>query len=206
MSQKNKLSSLNDRIGIVILAAGNSSRLDKPKQLLLFKGKTLLRHVINEALHADAGDVVVVLGADATTLMNEIDTNRVTVIENTEWEKGMATSLKTGLKAVTEQMKQIDGVIFMLCDQPFVSSDILNSILKRHRDTGKPIVASNYGEATGPPAFFHQSFFEELMLLKGDEGARKIIPQNRDKVETVLFPEGSIDIDKKEDYESLVKE
>ena len=122
--------------------------LGGPMQLVLFKGKTLLRHVINEALHADAGDVVVVLGADATTLKNEIDTNRVIVIENTEWEKGMASSLKAGLKAVAEQMKQIDGIIFMLCAQPFVSSVILDSILKRYRDTGNPIVASNYGDAT----------------------------------------------------------
>ena len=92
----------------------------------------------------------------------------------------------------------------MLCDQPFVSSAVLNNLIKTHAETGKPIVISNYGETTGPPAFFHQSFFGELMQLKGDEGARKIIKHHTNELETILFPKGSIDIDRKEDYESLV--
>ena len=93
----------------------------------------------------------------------------------------------------------------MVCDQPYVSSSLLNDLLKKQRETGKPIVTSNYGETIGPPAFFHKTFFPELLKLQGDTGARKIIEQNNDKVATVLFPEGSIDIDTEEDYEELIQ-
>ena len=130
---------------------------------------------------------------------------RQSVVENKEWKKGMASSLITGLKTLLQQRVAVDGVIFMVCDQPFVSAIVLNNLINTYKETGKPIVASNYGEAIGPPAFFHQSFFTELMQLKGDEGAKKIIQQHKEEVATILFPQGRIDIDRKEDYEKFLK-
>lgn len=195
----------NDTIGIIVLAAGVSSRLDKPKQLLSHGGKTLLKHAVDEATNSNAKFVIVVLGANAELFLNEINADKATIVENTEWQKGMASSLLKGLKALLQQPTPVVGVIFMVCDQPFVSSAILNNLISTYRETGKPIVASNYGEVIGTPAFFHQSFFKELMQLRGDEGAKRIIEQHKDKVATIWFPQGGIDIDQKEDYEKLTK-
>lgn len=203
MFQKYNLPSANDIIGIVVLAAGMSSRLGSPKQLLSHGGKTLLKHAVDEATNSNAEFVVVVLGANSELFLNEIDVDKASVVENTEWQNGMASSLLRGLKAVLQRPISPDGAIFMVCDQPFVSSDILNNLISTYRETGKPIVASNYGEVIGTPAFFHQSLFKELMQLKGDEGAKKIIQQHKDEVATILFPQGRIDIDRKEDYEKL---
>lgn len=180
--------------------------MGSPKQLLMYKGKTLLQHAIDEAAGADAGSVVVAVGANAASLLPEIDATRVTIVENKEWQDGMASSMIVGLEALLQQNANIDGVIFMLCDQPFVSSAVLNNLIATYTETGKPIVICNYGETTGPPAFFHQSLFDELKQLKGDEGARKIVVQHNEEVVTILFPQGQIDIDRKEDYELLVKQ
>jgi len=199
------LSSANDNTGIVVLAAGISSRLGSPKQLLSHNGKTLLKHTVDEAASSHADCVVVVLGANADLFLKEIDVSRASVVENKEWQEGMASSLRTGLYTLLKQPAPVDGVIFMVCDQPFVSAVLLNDLINAHKETGKPIVTCNYGKEIGPPAFFRQSFFTELLQLKGDAGARKIIQQHKDEVATVSFPQGCIDIDRKEDYETLVK-
>lgn len=180
--------------------------MGSPKQLLLYKGKTLLRHAIDEAVNTNADCVVVVVGANAASYLHEIDMTRVAVVENKEWQNGMASSLIVGLKMLLKKWPQVEGVIFMLCDQPFVSAAVLNNLIKKHTETNKPIVVCNYGETIGPPSFFHPSFFDELMKLKGDEGAKKIIKHHQDEMETILFPQGCIDIDSREDYECLAEQ
>jgi molybdenum cofactor cytidylyltransferase len=199
------LPSANDKTGIVILAAGISSRLGSPKQLLSYNGKTLLEHAVEEATKSEADFVVVVLGANADIILKEIDPGKASMVENKEWQEGMASSIRRGLNAILDKHAPVDGVIFMVCDQPFISAMVLNNLINTYKETGKPIVASNYGGAIGPPAFFHKLFFAELMQLKGDEGAKGIIQQHEDEVATVLFPLGEIDIDREEDYEKLVK-
>jgi molybdenum cofactor cytidylyltransferase len=160
---------------------------------------------VDEATNSNADFVIVVLGANAGLLLKEIEAGKASVVENKEWKEGMASSLRAGLKNLLEQSGSVNGVTFMVCDQPFISADVLNNLINKHKETGKPVVASHYGEAIGPPAFFHKSFFTELMQLKGDEGARKIIQQHKDEVATILFPQGGIDIDREEDYEKLVR-
>jgi molybdenum cofactor cytidylyltransferase len=91
----------------------------------------------------------------------------------------------------------------MVCDQPYVSSELINDLIAKQKETGKTIVACNYGETFGPPALFHKSLFHELMHLKGDVGARKIIQHHSNEVATILFTKGNIDIDTKEDYNAL---
>ena len=179
----------------MILAAGSSSRLGNPKQLLEFDGMNLLNHAIIDALNSNACSVVVVLGAHADLIANKIDGDIAFIVKNENWNEGMASSVRLGLDTLLKQIPSLDAVIFMTCDQPFISSSVLNELMIKYQQTGKPIVTSNYGEATGPPALFHKSFFFELMELKGDVGARKIIQQNTDQVATVIFPQGKIDID-----------
>jgi molybdenum cofactor cytidylyltransferase len=196
------LSSLN-KIGIVILAAGPSSRLGEPKQLLKYGNQNLLQNTINAAVNSKADPVIVVLGANSSEVSKEIDRSNIHVIINTEWEEGMASSVRNGLNELLFISPSTEGVIFMVCDQPHVSSELINDLVKEQTQTGKPIITCNYGEAIGPPALFHRSLFNELMELKGDVGARKIIQKHSDDVVTILFTEGKIDIDTKEDYDAL---
>jgi len=143
------------------------------------------------------------LGAHADLIENKIDGYIAFIVKNENWIEGMASSVRLGLDTLLRQIPSLDAVIFMTCDQPYISSSVLNDLISTHQQTGKPIVTSNYGEAIGPPALFHKSFFSELMKLKGDVGAKKIIQQHSDEVATVLFAKGKIDIDTKENYDAL---
>lgn len=191
--------------GIVILAGGASTRLGKPKQLLQYHGKTLLNHAVNEAFNAKADAVVVILGKNADLFKREIDKEEVRVVINRDWEEGMASSVRLGLDTLLKIKPYIDAVIFMSCDQPHISSLVLNKLITAQQKTTKQIVTCNYGESIGPPALFHKKYFRELAKVKGDVGARNIIQQNMNDVATILFPEGKIDIDTEEDYEALKK-
>ena len=189
--------------GIVILAAGASTRLGEPKQLLQYNGKTLLDHSVNEAVNAKADAVVVILGKNADLFKNEIHKEKVSVLINKDWEEGMASSVRLGLASLLKIKPYIDSVIFMVCDQPHISASVLNELIATQQKTTKQIVTCNYGGTIGPPALFHKKYFRELAKLNGDIGAKNIIQQNMHDVATVLFPEGKIDIDTKEDYDAL---
>jgi molybdenum cofactor cytidylyltransferase len=189
---------------IVILAAGTSSRLGSPKQLLSYKGENLLRHTVDEALETGCQSVFVILGANIELMRKELKDKPVIIVENTGWQEGMASSIRCGLENITNTILRPDCVIFMVCDQPYVSSSILLNLVKKRNETGMPIVASSYNDMIGTPALFHKSFYPALMELKGDKGARKLITDNPEKAATVPFPKGIVDIDTKEDYEKLV--
>ena len=191
--------------GIVILAAGASTRLGKPKQLLQYHGKTLLNHAVNEAINAKADAVVVILGKNADLFKDEINNEKIRVVINKDWEEGMASSVRLGLDTLLKIRPYMDAVIFMVCDQPHVSSSILNELITTQQKTTRQIVTCNYGESIGPPALFHKKYFRELATLNGDVGAKNIIQQNMHDVATIQFPEGKIDIDTEEDYEALKK-
>ena len=191
---------------IAILAAGVSKRLGSPKQLLAYKGKNLLRHAVDTALQTECQSVFVVLGANIDLLKKELKDKPVIIIENKNWEEGMASSIRAALQNITATILRPDSVIFMVCDQPFVNSSLLLNLLATKHQTGLPIVASSYAGKMGTPALFHKSFFPALMELKGDKGAGKLISDNADKVATVSFPQGITDIDTEEDYELLKKE
>jgi len=189
-----------NNIGIVILAAGSSSRLGKPKQLLQYDGKNLLQNVIDASINSYANSIVVVLGSNAEMILKEIHRSKANIIINTEWKEGMASSVRNGLNELLFISPSTDAVVFMVCDQPHISSALVNELITKQRETGKPIVTCNYGETIGPPALFHKSLFAELMHLKGDAGARKIIQQYKDDTAMVLFLLGKIDIDTPGDY------
>ena len=190
-------------IGIILLAAGESSRLGTPKQMLLFDGQTLLQHSLSVAMNSGAHPVVVVLGAHADTIKSEIKSNTVHVVINTEWQEGIASSIRYGIKTLQLINQFAEGAVLTLCDQPHVSSALLKNLIMTYRQTGKPIVACNYGTTFGPPAFFHKTIFPELLQLKGNAGAKGLISQHVNDREVVLFPEGNIDIDTEVDYQKL---
>lgn len=187
----------------MILAAGESSRMGRPKQLLPYRGKSLLQHTVDTANDADVDPVIVVLGANAPLLEKAIDEKKIHIVENKDWKEGMASSVRCGLTKILQISPATDAVIVMVCDQPFVSSTIINELIITQKNTGKLIVASQYENTVGSPALFYKTIFPELLQLKGDAGARKIIAGYGSNVATVLFTKGNIDIDTEEDYRSL---
>lgn len=191
------------RVGIILLAAGSSSRLGRPKQLLPFDGHSLLQHSVQEALASNAQPVVIVLGANSDTLRKEIMGDNVHVVMNAEWQQGMASSIRSGVKALTEISPASEGVIVMVCDQPFVTATLLNILITAYQKTRKPIVACSYENTFGPPVFFHHSLFKELLRLKGDVGARGVVRQHIDTVEVIPFPQGIYDVDTEAGYQRV---
>ena len=193
-----------DECAIVILAAGQSKRLGTPKQLLQFNGKSLLKHSVEEALRTNL-PVVVVVGANSELIKDELKNFDIIITENKNWQEGMAGSLQLGLTAANNLKNEIDGIIFMVSDQPFVSTTLLANLLRTQNESCLPIAASGYAGRLGTPVLFHKIFFDELMNLSGDSGAKKLIEKNKNLASEVSFPEGVIDIDTVEDYEALLQ-
>ncbi|PWS26022.1 nucleotidyltransferase family protein [Pedobacter yonginense] len=188
--------------GTIILAAGSSSRLGRPKQLLDFNGKTLLSHVIDEVQEAGIQPIIVVLGANASVFKQEIKDTKVVILENEAWKTGMASAIQVGVSEITKQY-DVENLIIAVCDQPHISSAIFTSLINKKNSTGKGIIASTYQNIIGTPVLFDKKYFDALKALTGEEGAKKIVKHYTADVETVAFENGEIDIDTETDYLNL---
>ena len=175
--------------------------MGSPKQLLRYRGQTLIRRAAEAAVASSCDQVTVVIGSNASQMRRELEDLPVSVVENQNWQTGMSSSIRAGLDDLRGH--DLDGVVVMLCDQPFVTTGILNDLVTTHRQTGKPIVASVYETTKGVPAFFSRQLFAELTALSADEGARRIIAKHPELVATINFPEGAIDIDTPHDTKKL---
>jgi molybdenum cofactor cytidylyltransferase len=187
------------RVGGVVLAAGSSSRLGRPKQLLLYKDKTLVRRMAEEALAAGLSPVVVVLGARAEDVAAELTGLPVRTVHNPAWEAGMGSSLQVGVRALTN----VDAALIMLCDQLRVDTAHLKSLVDAFARTGAAIVASGYGGARGVPALFARATFSEFETLTPTQGARGVIAHEPSRVVEVALPGGDEDIDMEADLSRL---
>ena len=196
---------MTDKYGIIILAAGSSSRLGRPKQLLRYKDQSLLQHIVNIALEAAIGQVIVVLGAEADLLKKELDETKIITVINKDWQEGMGSSIRFGLQQFMERFPDAEGVIFTVCDQPFITSSLLCELIANYQQTKNPVIASVYEDTKGTPAFFHRDIFPELSTLKADKGAKQIINNHKDQMGLVSFPMGSRDIDTETDYVQLLQ-
>jgi molybdenum cofactor cytidylyltransferase len=183
---------------ILILAAGASTRMGRPKQMLVVDGQPLLMHSVREAT-ATGADVFVVIGAHAEEHKALLSSLPIHLVEHTQWQNGMGSSLKAGLKKILAANPAATGVLVMLCDQPKVSRAHLETLLNCAAQSEKEIVASHYDQTLGVPALFKQSMFSSLLALGDEAGAAKLIRNHPDSVEVVDFPEGSIDLDTPED-------
>jgi len=191
-------------IGIVLLAAGGSTRLGTPKQLLPYQGKSLLRRAAESAVASHCRPIVVVLGAHAEECDCELRNLPVSIVINTDWMEGMGASLRLGVKTLLgESTLSLDAVIVILCDQPLLTVSTLNALIDAYDTTSSRIVASEYGEIVGVPALFHNSLFPELLNLNGAQGARQILRRHPHETHKVAFADGGIDIDTAADYERL---
>lgn len=181
-------------VGIILLAAGNSSRLGQSKQLIKIGGIPLLRKTTLAATHTHQ-PVVVVLGADAQAHQQVIHDLPAHSIIHTNWHLGMGSSLKAGLIHLLRLQPDIDGVLILVCDQPYLTTEHLQKIISEFVHNQPQIVASAYNNTSGVPALFHKALFPELLKLADDAGARKIIQQPNRQINTVPFDKGDIDID-----------
>lgn len=193
----------SQRIGAVILAAGASSRMGKPKQLLEFGGQTLLKRAALAAQKAGCKPAVVVTGAHSEELEKELRELNLQTVNNLEWESGIGSSIRAGVQAIVEGNDKITALVLMLCDQPFVTSDVLRGLITAHRETGREIVASSYGETIGVPALFSRAFFPELVRLENDAGAKQVIQRHFAEAHLLPFSQGEIDVDTPADFDRL---
>lgn len=194
---------MSPAVGLILLAAGGSSRLGHPKQLLLYQGRTLLRHAAETALLSVCRPVVVVLGAHPELLRPELSGLDVLAVKNPFWEAGMGSSIRTGLAALDAASPELAGIVLMLCDQPLVTADALNALVQAAAENGSPLVVSEYAGTRGVPAFFSRALFPELRALGDSQGAKPIIARHASKTITLPLPAGIWDVDTEADYERL---
>jgi molybdenum cofactor cytidylyltransferase len=188
---------------VIILAAGSSSRLGQPKQLVEVEGIPLLLKSTLAALDALYSQVVVVLGANANEHKKTIAHLPVEIITHTEWKKGMGSSLKAGLQHILKFKPDTNAVVIMVCDQPLITSTHLAALRDLYHNYLTPIIASRYNETIGVPALFDHSLFSELSDIKDSQGARTVIASHSGSVETIDWPEGQLDIDTPDDLTLL---
>jgi len=190
------------QIAAVVLAAGASTRFGQSKQLLDWEGKPLLAHVADLALQAGLEPVIVVLGCQAEETYPALGDRPVEKLMNWRWERGMSTSVQTGLSAVPPEA---EAALFLQCDQPRITTDLLRAIVRRFRQTEASIVHPVHDSRRGTPVLFSRRFFPELSAITGDEGGRGLIERHPGEVATVAVddPDMLADIDTPADYERL---
>lgn len=187
-------------VGAVILAAGSSSRMGRPKQTLHFQGMSLLKRATLAALDATCRPVVVVTGANAELSRRELNQLDVREAFNPDWETGMGSSVRAGIETVISLDAAVAAVVLLVCDQPHVTADVITSLLAAHHTIGRPIIASAYGESFGVPALFSRTMFLELTQLAGSSGAKEIIKRHASEAYFLPFPEGEVDMDTPDDF------
>lgn len=188
----------------VVLAAGTSSRLGRPKQLLPVGGEPLVRHTLRAILASKLDDVLVVLGHEADAVQSAIAALPVRVVHNPDFARGQSTSVRAGLAALAPET---EAAVFLLGDQPGVDPDVIDALITAWRDTNAPIVAPRYTGGIGNPILFDRRLFPELGTLEGDRGANRIVRllerQGRLEIVPIHHP-APPDVDIESDYTALL--
>lgn len=191
------------KTGAAILAAGASTRLGAPKQLLDFRGRPLLQHILDEAQSLPLAVSVLVLGAHAAEIRAAVSPGSFRVVVNEQWQGGIAGSIRVAVTEALAACPDLENLLFLLSDQPFVTTPLLSELLDLQTQTGLPIAACRYGDTLGVPAVFSNKMFPELLLLQGDNGAGRLIRQHAGEVAVLPFESGAVDVDTEEDYRRL---
>ncbi|HEY3779671.1 MAG TPA: nucleotidyltransferase family protein [Fimbriimonadaceae bacterium] len=184
-------------MAIIILAAGGSSRLGSPKQLLPYEGSSLVHHAAEMALQTFE-NVIVVVGSESDKVRECLKDLPITIALNLDWKEGMSSSIRAGISSIGDAEK----AVIALCDQPKITAAHLQKLISSVNEEN-PIAASSYDGILGAPCAFHRSMFPKLLALTGDSGARELIRNAETPVVTVPFEEGNLDIDTQADYDKL---
>ncbi len=191
------------KIAGVILAAGASTRMGRTKQLLPFKGDTLLGHVVKTAKASLLNEVIVVIGHDADAIKKEIDLTDTKVVLNPFYQKGQSTSLIKGLENISSTC---DAVMFLLADQPFVSTNTINTLIKAFNTSNAPVIIPYCNKKRGNPVILARSLFHRLTSLSADAGARVLFNEFSASVLKVSISDKGVltDVDTMDDYKKLI--
>lgn len=190
------------QLAALVLAAGGSSRLGTPKQLLLFRGQSLLRRTAESALSVACNPVVVVLGAHADQMMPELNQLSVIPVVNSEWQRGIGSSIRHGIEKIAASA-DVEACMILLCDQPLLTAQSLLQLIQAFQASDKAICAASYGGTVGPPVIASRPFFPALMALPDDQGAKRLWVDHPNELVTVPLPEAEADVDTTEDSERL---
>ena len=191
-----------EKIAAIILAAGPSSRLGRPKQLIEVNGQSLIERALNAANGAGCEPVLVVTGANDQQVVARIRKCGAKIVKNVEWKQGLGLSIRAGIERLLKSDPATSAVLLMVCDQPLVRAQHLRRLINLRHETGRPIVCSRYAETVGVPAIFGRQFFGELMQL-GEHGAKRLLLSHPDQSAQISLPEAELDIDEEADIEGL---
>jgi CTP:molybdopterin cytidylyltransferase MocA len=174
-----------------------------PKQILQYRGESLLRRAALATLGAGCRPVIVVTGANAGLSRRELEGLNVQEVFNPLWETGMASSIRAGIEALLIAAPDTAASVLLLCDQPHVTADVISRLVEAHLATGSPVVASAYAGGFGAPALFVRTLFAGLTRLEGAAGAKQVIKRHAARAHFVPFPGGEVDVDTPDDYSRL---
>ena len=208
--EQEKIFAVHESIAGIILAAGGSSRFGQPKQLLDWKGQPFVRAVTKTALEAGLSPILVVTGANAEQVGLAVEDLNVTIVRNNEWEHGQGSSIKAGVNALTPNPPpllgegKVGGAIFLLTDQPQVTTSILRALIEKHAEDLYPVVAPMVIDQRANPVLFDRLTFPDLIRLEGDVGGRAIFHKYR--VEYLPWHDDRLllDVDTPEMYQRLI--
>ncbi len=194
---------LKPKIAHLILAAGSSSRMEEPKQLLPWGDTTLIGHAIQQSLALEEVTTYVILGAYFDLINMQINHFPIEILKNSDWQSGMGSSISSGVKTIMKDKVTYNAALITVVDQPLIDTVHLNALLTEFKKTPNDIVATDLGERVGVPAIIPKKYFEELSQLKADHGARYIIAAYKNEVKTITALDKGVDIDTVEQYETL---
>ncbi|MBU3821666.1 nucleotidyltransferase family protein [Flavobacteriaceae bacterium XHP0103] len=191
-------------IAVVVLAAGASSRMGEPKQLLNWGQTTLLGHAINMVKSIYPQETILVLGANFELISKEIKDKTITILNNTDWQHGLGTSIAFAVQHLQNSNSKVSGVLFVLCDQPFITGDYLKQMISKFNQNTHQIIATAYVNGKqGVPVLFDACYFKDLTQLHDDFGAKALLKKHESKTVVLKPPTENVDLDTKEDYTNL---
>ncbi|WP_296381494.1 nucleotidyltransferase family protein [Winogradskyella sp.] len=188
-------------IAILILAAGNSSRMGVAKQLLPIGKTTLLGVTIENALQSNANQVSCILGANAEAVRTSISKYNIESIFNPNYESGLSSSIVSGIQYIINQ--NFDAVLILLGDQPLIKGKYLNEMINTYKNNGTKIIASTYDNTFGVPTIIPKTYFNQLLKLKGDKGAKDFLNTRKEDI-IPLKKTNLMDIDTKKEYQDYL--
>jgi molybdenum cofactor cytidylyltransferase len=192
------------KIAVLIMAAGGSTRMGSPKQLLKWKDSNLLEHTISKAIQLKVSEIIVVLGANSEEIISKLDRNKIRILVNHDWELGLGSSISEGVKFIQKSYPDISALLIMLSDQPLIEQEHFINMIRLFEHNTKKIIVTEYNDdKQGVPALFDNFYFKDLCELKADYGAKHLFKKYSKGIHEIVNKNASFDIDTLEQYEKL---